>query len=526
MEKLALISVFDKKGVVAFAKKLQKLGWGLVCTGGTYKTLRRAKLDVTPIDKITGSPEILDGRVKTISYQAAAGILFDRDNERHQREIRARNLPQIDMVVVNLYPFEETISKKHTFEEALEMIDIGGVTLLRAAAKNYRFVTALTDPRDYPSVIEELEKQGEVSLKTKEKLASKVFWKTSDYDDAIDGYLAKKFLDSDVLKMAFCKGRGLRYGENPHQEGWFYKESISDPLALQNFRVAQGKELSFNNILDISAAIDSIAEIGQDQPACVVIKHGSPAGAAVGGDIEKVYNKAWYEGDPLAAFGGVIAANREVDRKLALKILSQKGEKKFFEVLVAPSIVIDALQVLFNRKNLIVLTNPSLKNPRIRAGKDYKYIRGGILAQNFDSRQIREKDLKVVTKKKPTKKQVEDLLFAWKMVKMSKSNAIAIVKNQTLISSGVGQQDRKEAARIAVYKATDPARNKNKKTPAGAVAASDAFFPFADGPEILIKAGIKAIVQPGGSIRDQETIDLCNKCGTAMVFTSIRAFKH
>lgn len=526
MKKTALISVFDKAGVVDFAKGLEKLDWWITSTGGTYKTLKAAKIKVIPIEQITGSPEILDGRVKTISYQLAAGILFDRAKKRHRQKVQAGNLPQIDMVVVNLYPFEETISKKHNLEDAIEMIDVGGVTLLRAAAKNYKFVTVLIDPKDYPLVLEGLEKQGEVPIETRKRLAAKAFWRVSGYDNAIDVYLARQLLGDSVLKMSFCKGKQLRYGENPHLAGWFYKEMTNDPLALQNFKVVQGKKLSFNNFLDISAAVDALSEIGGDSSACVIVKHNSPAGAAVDRDIEKSYNKAWYSGDPLAAFGGVIAVNREVDEKLASEMLSQKGEKKFFEVLIAPSLASKASKVFSQRKKLIVLTNKALGKPKLRKGSDYKYVRGGVLKQDFDSKEIKEKDLKVVTKKRPTKEQIEDLLFAWRMVKVSKSNAITIVKNQTLISSGVGQQDRKEACRIAVFKATDPARGKNKKTPVGAVAASDAFFPFADGPEILIKAGIAAIIQPGGSIREQETIDLCDKHKIAMVFTSVRAFKH
>jgi phosphoribosylaminoimidazolecarboxamide formyltransferase/IMP cyclohydrolase len=526
MKKYALISVFNKEGVVVFAKGLEKLGWEIVSTGGTYGTLKKAGVRVTPIEKLTGNPEILDGGVKTISYQVAAGLLFDRERPEHARQMKQLEIKPIDLVVCNLYPFEETVSKKHSLKEAFEMIDIGGVTLLRAAAKNYNFVIALTDPKDYTGVLEELDKRGEVSTETRRELASKVFWKISEYDNVIDEYLAKELLENNVLKMSFCKGKKLRYGENPHLPGSFYKEVTKDSLALQNFESLQGKELSFNNILDVSAAVEALSEIGRKNPACVVIKHNSPAGAAVAETVERAYEVAWYGGDPLAAFGGVVAVNREVDKKLAANMLVRRGEKKFFEVLAAPGVTPEALKIFSKRKNLVILTNKGLVKPKLRRGFDYKFIRGGLLKQTFDSKEIKENDLRIVTKGGPTKKQIKDLLFAWSIVRLSKSNAVVIAKNQTLISSGVGQQDRKEACRIAVFKATDEARGKNKKTPIGMVAASDAFFPFADGPEILIKAGVKAIIQPGGSIRDQETIDLCDKYGVPMVFTGIRSFKH
>ncbi len=526
MKKHALISVFNKKGIVDFARGLEKLGWGIVSTGGTYETLDKAGIGVVPIKKLTGNPEILDGRVKTISYKVAAGLLFDRERPDHVRQIKQLKIKPLDLVVCNLYPFGETVSRKHSLKEALEMIDIGGVTLLRAAAKNYNFVIALTDPKDYTGVLKELDKWGEVSTEMRRELASKVFWKVSEYDNVIDEYLAKELLENNVLKLSFCKGNKLRYGENPHLLGSFYKEVTKDPLALQNFEPLQGKELSFNNILDVSAAVDALSEIAQKEPACVVIKHNSPAGAAIAKTVERAYEGAWYGGDPLAAFGGVVAVNREVDKKLAANMLSKRGGKKFFEVLAAPKLTLGAMGIFSKRKNLIVLKNKGLEKPKARRGSDYKFLRGGVLRQDFDSKQIKESDLKIVTKERPTKKQIKDLLFAWSIVKLSKSNAIVIAKNQTLISSGVGQQDRKEACRIAVFKATDKARGKNKKTPIGTVAASDAFFPFADGPEILIKVGVGAVIQPGGSIRDQETIDLCDRHGVSMVFTSVRSFKH
>ncbi|OGY21624.1 MAG: bifunctional phosphoribosylaminoimidazolecarboxamide formyltransferase/IMP cyclohydrolase [Candidatus Woykebacteria bacterium GWA1_44_8] len=526
-QKRALISVFNKEEVVEFAKNLENLGWEIVSTGGTSRFLKRAGIKVTPIEKITGRSEILDGRVKTIAYQIAAGLLFDRKKPKHRAEIKKSNIKPIDMVVCSLYPFEKTVSGKHSLEEAVEMIDIGGVTLLRAAAKNYEYVTVVTDPKYYPLILRELEKVGEVSLETKKRLASKVFWKVADYDAAIDVYLAKRFCQEEIIKLNFCEGKKLRYGENPHLAGWFYKtQDPADPLAISDFKFLQGKEVSFNNTLDISAAIDLICEIGQEKPSCAILKHGSPCGAATKDSIHQAYHSAWYEGDPLAAFGGIVIVNRLVDEKLARKMLFDRGQKKFFEVLLAPKVEVAALNFFGERKNLIILENPTLEKPKIRKAFDFKFVRGGILKGDFDSKVISEKDLKIVSKQRPTKKQIEDLLFAFKIVKASRSNAVAIAKNQTLISSGVGQQDRKEACKLAVFKSADPSRGKSQQTAIGAVAASDGFFPFADGPEILIKAGIKAIIQPGGSLRDQETINLCNRHKVALVFTGVRAFKH
>ena len=516
MNKLALISVFNKKGIVDFAKNLEGAGWGIVASGGTYRTLKSAKIKASHLEKITGSPEILEGRIKTISYQVAAGILFDRSKRKQRREMEKSHLQPIDMVVCNLYPFEKTTSNKRDLKDAIEMIDIGGVTLLRAAAKNFKDVIVVSDPDDYQEIIYKLEVSGKLDDNIKTKLASKAFEYVTRYDSSISRYFAKHFGNS--IK--------LRYGENPHQKAWFHEESTTDPLAIQNFKQIQGKGLSFNNILDVSAVIAALAEVGGTKPACVIVKHGSPAGGAVAGSIENAYKNAWFGGDPIAAFGGIIGVNREVDDNLALQMLIENGRKKFFEVLLTPKISPEAQKIFSVRKKLTILHNKALQNPKVRRGKDFKYVRGGVLEQDFDSKILTEKNLKVVTHKRPTKKQITDLLFAWMIVKVSKSNAIAISKNQTLVSSGVGQQDRKEAARIAVFKATDLARGKTKKTPIGAVAASDAFFPFPDGPELLIKAGIKAIIQPGGSIRDQDTIDLCNKYGVSMAFTNIRSFKH
>ena len=518
----SLISVYNKKGIVDFARNLSKLGWELITTGGTYKYLRSAKIKSIPVEKITGEPEIFDGRVKTISYKIAAGILFDRSSKMHNREMKKLRLQPIDMVVCNLYPFSQTVAKKDSLEEAIEMIDIGGVTALRAAAKNYKNVIVICDQHDYQKIINEILLTGDVSLDNRSKLAYKAFQTISIYDASISEYLAKKFGFGANLNLSFSNGIQLRYGENTHLSGWYYRKEDADNLSLSKFKKLRGKELSFNNILDISSCIDTLSELGKD-PSCVVVKHTNPSGASTAKSVEEAYKKAWHGGDPLAAFGGIVAVNRMVDKKLSLEMLR---EGKFFEVLIAPQITKSALSALSERKNLIILINANLRRPKIKSGDDYKFVRGGILKQDFDSKKINSRDLKVVTIKKPTNKQLEDMLFAWKIVKVSKSNAVAIVKNQTLIASGVGQQDRKEACRLAVFKAMDTDRGKSGETPKEAAAASDGFFPFADGPEILIKAGIKAIIQPGGSKRDQETIDLCNKYNITMAFTSIRAFRH
>ncbi len=524
----ALISVYRKtRSVIRLAKKIENLGFRIYASEGTAKFLSKNKVKVVDISKLTGFPPILNHHVVTLHPKIHAGILA-KETKKHEEELKRIRIPKIDLIIVDIYPVWEGI-KSGSLEKVLNLIDIGGPTMLRAAAKNFNNNrTVICEMKDANLVINQIKKTGEVEYKTRRKLAAKVFDLMEKYDGSIARFLENNEPEGLTLKVSFNAGQKLRYGENPHQRGWFYKdESVRDPLAIQKFKQLQGKDLSFNNYLDIDAAVFTLSQVGGQKPACVVIKHTNPVGFSVKDTIEKAYHSAWYEGDPLAAFGGVVGVNRSVNKPLAKKMLVGKaGEKKFFEVLLAPSVDKKALEVLLNRKDLRVLINPVLRSPKVSYEKDFKKIRGGILYQEADTREVTEKDLKVVTKKKPTKKQIEDLLFSWKAVKASKSNAVCIVKNQTLIASGVGQQDRKESCKIAIAKSIDPSRGKSKSTPVGSVAASDAFFPFPDGPEILIKAGVKAITQPGGSIRDQGTIDLCNQKGIPMVFTDTRSFRH
>ena len=510
-----LISIYSKnKRIVSFAKQLDRLGFNIYSSEGTAKYLKQNKIETINIQKLTGFPPIIDHRVVTLHPKIHAGILA-KNTKDHEKELRQLKIPKFNLIIVDIYPVWDGI-KSGNLEKVLDLIDIGGPSMLRAAAKNFNNgSTVVCDVRDLSWVVDRIEKNGEVNLEERKKLAAKVFKLMLRYDSAI-----AEFLSED-------KKQKLRYGENPHQKGWFEPDSNIDPLAIQNFNQIQGKELSFNNYLDIDAAVFALSQVGGKKPACVIIKHTNPTGFSVKESIENVYESAWYEGDPLAAFGGVIGLNRSINENLAKQMLVGKNkERKFFEVLLAPSIDKDALKLLATRKYLRVLINPALKNPKPSINRDFKKIRGGILYQDSDVNEIREKNLKVVTKKKPTKKQIKDLLFAWKAVKLCKSNAVSLVKNQTLIASGVGQQDRKESCKIAVMKARDLSRGKSKSTPLDSVAASDAFFPFPDGPRILIDAGVKAIIQPGGSVRDQETINLCNKKGISMVFTSTRSFRH
>lgn len=512
MKHFALISVYNKEGIEKLAKTLEKLGMSILATGKTAGFLMEKGIHVTPVEKITGNQEVFDGRMKTISFAIEAGILFDRSNKKHVSEAERFHVPQIDFVVCNFYPFWE--------KPGVEMIDVGGPTMVRAAAKNFEHVTVLVDPTDYDKVTARLE----VSIR--KQLAAKALSYVADYDIQIANYFQEQTDNRDRHFIAMNKGVVLRYGENPHQKGYFYQEpqEESDPLNLGSFFVLQGKAMSFNNLLDVSAGVETIALIGQKEPAATIIKHTNPCGAAIGADISDAFKKAWYDGDPLAAFGGTIVVNRIVTGTLAQTMLS---DKKFFEVLIAPDFEKEALSVFAQKPKLQLWKNKALEKPHLLPYKDVKKIRGGYLLQDGDVYEIKAEDFRVVTKKKPTEEQIQDLLFAWKIAQVSKSNAVAAVKHRVLLASGVGQQDRKRCAELCVSKALHrTVQGKAGKSLAGAVAATDGFFPFRDGPDVLIKAGIKAIAQPGGSIRDHEVIDACNEQDAAMVFTGVRNFKH
>jgi len=509
-----LISVSDKTGIVEMARELQNMGVEIISTGGTAKTLSDAGLKVINISDVTGFPECLDGRVKTLHPNVHAGILAMRSNEEHMKQLKELNIETIDMVIINLYPFKQTILKENIeLEEAIENIDIGGPTMIRAAAKNYQDVAVIVDPSDYSSVLEELKSSKDISLKTKFKLAYKVFEHTSHYDTLIAKYLRDKIGDEifpETLSLTFEKVQDMRYGENPHQKAVFYKEVGANVGCITSAKQLHGKELSYNNIGDANGAIEIIKEF--DEPTVVAVKHANPCGVASASNIYDAYVKA-YESDPVSIFGGIIAANREIDEKTAEEI-----SKIFVEIVIAPSFTEGALNILTQKKNvrLLQLENVSAKLPE--GTYDMKKVAGGLLVQNYNNELLNMDDLKCVTEKKPTQEEMESLIFAMKVVKHTKSNGIALAKGKQTIGVGPGQTNRVTACKIAIEYGGERTK--------GAVLASDAFFPFSDCVEAAAAAGITAIIQPGGSIRDQESIDACNKYGIAMVFTGMRHFKH
>lgn len=512
MKKRVLISVSDKTGIVELAKELVGFGYEIISTGGTMKALKDAGLDVIGISEITGFPECLDGRVKTLHPNVHAGLLAMRSNEEHMKQLEELNINTIDMVVVNLYPFKKTIENPDVdLQTAIENIDIGGPTMIRAAAKNYQDVVVMVDPADYDKVLSEL-REGEVSLETKFYLMYKVYQHTAVYDSMISTYLRKKVGIEFPDQIAFCyeKCQDLRYGENPKQNAVFYKEVFPMQGSLPLAKQIHGKELSYNNINDANGAIALLKEF--TEPTIVASKHSNPCGVASAETISEAYRKA-YEADPVSIFGGIIASNREIDKATAEQI-----SQIFIEIVVAPSFSDEAIEILTKKKNirLLVLSDVSAK---ITSDEfDMKKVLGGLLVQEYDTCLIDDDKWQVVTKKAPTDKEIEDMYFAMAVVKHAKSNAIAIAKDKTSFAIGVGQTNR-------IWSTQEAIEHSNFSTE-GSVLASDAFFPFNDCVEEAHKAGITAIVQPGGSIRDQESIDLCDKYGIAMVFTGDRHFKH
>ncbi|MBC7075009.1 MAG: bifunctional phosphoribosylaminoimidazolecarboxamide formyltransferase/IMP cyclohydrolase [Syntrophomonadaceae bacterium] len=509
MVRRALISVSNKEGAVDFAQGLEKLGYEIISTGGTYNTLKDAGVNVVKVADVTGFPEILDGRVKTLHPKVHGGILARRSGE-HLQQLKENKIIPIDIVAVNLYPFRETVSKEGvTLEEAIENIDIGGPAMIRSAAKNYQDVIVIVKPDNYKLVLEELENRGDLSLELRLKLAWEAFTHTACYDAVISSYLAglsdSGSFGDDFFVLAGEKVYDLRYGENPHQKAWFYKNMLPS-TGLPDAKQLNGKELSYNNIIDTQAAWELVKEF--EQAACVIIKHTNPCGAAVAETLDKAFERA-FAGDPVSAFGGIIAFNREVDFKTA-----QKVAEPFMEVVIAPGYQEDALECLKAKKNLRVLALPVAKGARLQV----KSVDGGFVVQENDRAEIDFNNLQAVTEVAPAPEQLKDLAFAWKVVKHVKSNAIVVVKDGMTVGVGAGQMNRVGAAAIALEQAAEKSE--------GAVMASDAFFPFKDTVEAAARYGIKAIIQPGGSIRDQESIDECNKHGIAMVFTGIRHFKH
>ncbi len=514
MIKRALISVSDKTGIVEFASALAGKGVEIISTGGTAKALSDAGLKVINISDITGFPECLDGRVKTLHPKVHAGLLAIRSNEEHMNQIKELGVETIDIVVINLYPFKQTILKGNVeLEEAIENIDIGGPTMLRAAAKNYQDVAVVVDPTDYEKVLSELNETGDVSVNTKFRLAYKVFEHTSHYDTLIAKYLRDTLGDIDfpeTLSLTFEKVQDMRYGENPHQKAVFYKEVGANRGVLPSAVQLHGKELSYNNINDTNGAIELVKEF--DEPTVVAVKHTNPCGVGSAATIHEAYLRA-YESDPVSIFGGIIAANREIDAKTAEEI-----NKIFVEIVVAPSFSDEAFAILSQKKNIRLLKLEGIEEKVPSDTLEMKKVVGGLLVQKHNSSLFNEEDLKCVTEVKPTEEQMKDLIFAMKVVKHTKSNAIALAKGSQTIGVGPGQTNRIVATKIAIDYAGDRSQ--------GAVMASDAFFPFEDCVEAAAAAGIKAIIQPGGSVNDQKSIDACNKYGIAMVCTGMRHFKH
>ena len=514
MIKRALISVSDKTGIVDLAKELSSMGVEIISTGGTAKTLSEAGINVTNISDVTGFPECLDGRVKTLHPAVHGGLLAMRSNPEHMKQLSDLGIKPIDMVVINLYPFKQTILKENVqLDEAIENIDIGGPTMIRAAAKNYQDVIVVVDPADYDSVLNEIKLNGDLSRESKFKLAYKVFEHTSHYDTLIAEYLRKQIGEEvfpKTLSLTFEKVQDMRYGENPHQKAVFYKEVGRGNGYITDAKQLNGKELSFNNINDANGALVLLKEF--DEPTVVAVKHTNPCGVASADNIYDAYIKA-YEADPVSIFGGIVAANREIDGRTAEEIA-----KIFLEIVIAPSYTEEALDILKQKKNLRVLQLDDITKKITADSFDMKKVAGGLLVQDTNVSLFNEADLKVVTDVKPSKELMEDMEFAMKVVKHTKSNAIVVAKGKQTLGVGPGQTNRVTAAKIALEYAGEKAK--------GAVLASDAFFPFSDTVEAAAKAGIAAIIQPGGSIRDQESIDECNKNGIAMVFTGMRHFKH
>lgn len=513
MIKRALISVSDKTGIVDFAGELEKLGVEIISTGGTAKAFQEAGIKVTGISEVTGFPECLDGRVKTLHPKIHAGLLAMRDNREHMSKLEELSIKTIDMVVVNLYPFRKTIEKDGVeLAEAIENIDIGGPSMLRAAAKNYRFVTVVVDPADYGIVLEEMKAEGDTTEATRFQLAAKVFSHTASYDALIGNYLWKKAQlpkYPDTVTLTFEKAQGLRYGENPHQAAAYYREMKVPAGTIAGAVQLHGKELSFNNINDANAALETLKEF--DEPAAVALKHANPCGVGTGNTIYEAYLKA-YEGDPVSIFGGIVALNREVDEKTAAEI-----NKIFVEIVIAPSYSEKALNILKSKKNIRVMQLDDI-SAITKDAIDIKKVGGGLLIQDIDWEDFKTDDIKYVTDRRPTEKEMQDMLFAWKVVKHVKSNAIVVAKDGTVLGVGPGQTNRIWSAEMSLERSGDKVKE--------AVMASDAFFPFSDVVEAAAKAGVTAIIQPGGSVRDQESIDACNRNGIAMIFTGVRHFKH
>ena len=522
--KRALISVSDKKGIVKFASALNKAGIEIISTGGTFSELKSANIDVEDVSSVTSFPEILDGRVKTLHPKIHGGLLNIRNNKEHQKTINEQKIENIDLLVVNLYPFENTIKNKSDYEICIENIDIGGPAMIRAAAKNHESVGVIVDPDDYDEIINEIE-NNDLSLtkETLKRLALKAFARTAAYDSTISNWLSNE-LDIPLGKYKSIGGieqQNLRYGENPHQKAKFYNDG-SNVCGLITANQIQGKELSYNNINDTNAAFELVSEFDPNlKPAVAIIKHANPCGVAIGDNLNSAYQNA-LRCDSVSAFGGIIALNQKLDGGTAKEI-----SEIFTEVIIAPSISDEAKNILSSKKNLRILITGGLADPE-KSGVMIKSVAGGFLAQTKDNIIADKENLKVVTKRQPSEQELDDLLFAFKVAKHVKSNAIVYAKNGSTVGIGAGQMNRLDSSRIAARKSDDAAKMINLKEPlaVNSVVASDAFFPFADGLMAAADAGVTAIIQPGGSIRDDEVIEAANNANLAMLFTGIRHFNH
>ncbi len=514
--KRALVSVSDKTGLVEFAKSLNEMGIEIISTGGTLAKLKEAGIQAISVSTFTGAPEILGGRVKTLHPKVHAGILFRRGLEEDETEIATHEYKAVDMVVVNLYPFEKTVAKKDVTEaEAVEKIDIGGPTMVRAAAKNFDGVLVVTSPADYGKVTEELKKNdGSTGKSFRKEMASRAFVTTADYEKAISGYFNRENDGKGLapgIHFNYKLKQNLRYGENPHQQAAFYIDESFEGPSLSRAEQLAGKELSFNNFADLDACLDMLIDF--KEPFACVLKHANPCGAAIGDNVTEAYVQA-YESDPLSAFGSIIGLNRKVDMEVA----EQLHKTHFVECILAPDFDEDALAKLRKKKNRRLLRLPEITKGRPEGEMYAKFVRGGLLYQSADDHEMDPKELKVVTKRQPTEAELKSLLFAWKVVKHTKSNAIVLVRGNATVGIGMGQTSRVDAGFLAVKRAGDRAK--------GAVMASDAFYPMPDGIEVGTDAGVTAIIQPGGSKGDPEAIAAADKAGAAMVFTGVRHFKH
>ncbi len=507
----ALISVSDKNGVVEFAQALRSLGWEIIATGGTMNLLREKGVEVINISDVTGFPEICDGRVKTLHPKVHGGLLARRDDESHLKALKDNEIEFIDMVCVNLYPFRQTIAKADvTMEDAIENIDIGGPSMLRSAAKNYKDVTVVCNPENYAKIIEEIKANGNTTLETRLQLSAEAYTHTAQYDAMIATYMRKAAGLNEKLFLEFDLKQGLRYGENPHQQAKFYGAAEAGSYSLANAKQLNGKELSYNNIQDANAALCIVREF--DEPFCVGLKHMNPCGAAIGKDVVDAWTKA-YEADKVSIFGGIVAVNREVTKEAA-----ELMKPIFLEIIMAPSFSEEALEVLSSKKNLRLLQVDMSKDERVV--NQYVSVNGGLLVQDLDKTTATVTADMCVTEVKPTEEQLTDLNFGWRVVKHVKSNAIVVVKDGHTVGVGAGQMNRVGSAEIALKQAHAAGFTEDL------VLASDGFFPFDDTVTMAAEYGVKAIVQPGGSVRDEDSVKKANECGIAMVMTGMRHFKH